>query len=330
VHETITSDPRLLGWRDRLAARAEEALDALAAVPGVVGLVLGGSYGRGEHWPLSDLDVMVVSSGRPVPDVAGEIDRCAYQLSEMWGSSGIYTSIDAGRLTFDEAEVREPGDLRTRMDGDRWLHGLDKVYRGKACRDDGGAAAALLALSTRWRFDPAIVDRRIEAWLAAVQQLLSNAERLAENDRIGAWIAIRRAASGLAEVATERWGERAGSLGRYWTLFEARARRHGESAFAGQLLEAAHALPARTEDIPEWLADRIGLSYAARQLIDEDVTSEQNARDNLLAYAGLYRGRFPSAAYAWMGPPAGADPRAAIDALRELAGFGHEKRRAGT
>jgi len=319
VHEAITTDPRLRRWRERLAARADEAVEALAAVPGVVGLVLGGSYGRGEHWPLSDLDVIVVGAGRPVADVAAEVDRRAYQLSEMWGSSGVYTSVDAGRLTFDEAEVRDPRDILARMDDDRWLHGIDKIYGGRACRDDRGAAAALLALSTRWRFDQDLVRRRIEVWLAGARQLLTGADRLADDDRIGAWNAIRRAAAAIAEVATERWGERAGSLGRYWTLFEARADRHGESAFADRLLTAAHAQPGAAHDVPEWLADRIMLSYEARLLIGEDVTPEQNARDNLLAYAGLYRGRFPNAAYAWMGPPPDADPRAAISALRALA-----------
>lgn len=322
--ETNSPDPRLHQWRERSASRAEEALDALAVVPGVVGLVLGGSCGRGEHWPLSDIDVIVVSSGRPIGDVAAEIDRRAYQLSEMWGTSGIYTGVDAGRLTFDEAEVRNCDDILVRMDDDRWLHGLDKIYRGRACRDDGGAAAALLGLSTRWRFDRAVVDRRIEAWLAAAQRFLGSADRLAETDFVGAWVAIRRAATAVAEAATERWGERAGSLGRYWTLFEARAARHGGSAFAGRLLAAAEALPGFAGDIPEWLADRIALSYEARLLVGEDVTPEQNARDNVLAYAGLYRGRFPDAVYPWLGPPREADPRSAIDAIRELAGSGQQ------
>lgn len=160
---------------------------------------------------------------------------------------------------------------------------------------------------------------RIRAWLGAAQELLSNADRMADDDRTGAWIAIRRAASAIAEVATERWGERAGSLGRYWTQFEARADRHRESAFAERLLMAAHARPGPARDVPEWLAERIALSYEARRIIAEDVTPEQNDRDNLLAYAGLYRGRFPTAAYPWMSPPPEVDPRAAVEELRTMA-----------
>ncbi|WP_053203824.1 nucleotidyltransferase domain-containing protein [Jiangella muralis] len=314
------TDPRLRHWRTRLAARAEEAATAVGAIPGVAGVVLGGSFGRGEHWPLSDLDLIVVSAGRPVADVAAEVDQCAYQLSEMWGTSGIYTAVDAGRLTFDAGEVGEvDGDPAGHMDDHRWLHGLDKVYGGRPARDDGGVASALLELSARWRFDEAVVGRRVTTWLAAADRSLAEAERRADGDATGAWIVVRQAATAIAEVATERWGERAGSLGRYWTLFKARARRHRDPAFADRLLTAAHAHPAPRADVPEWLADRIALSYEARLLVGEDVTPEQNARDSQLAYAGLYRHRFPRSAYAWMRPPPDADARAAVGALRELA-----------
>lgn len=318
--QATEADPRLRGWRARLDARAEEAATAVGEIPGVVGVVLGGSYGRGEHWPLSDLDLIVVGAGRPVEDVAEEVDRCAYQLSEMWGTSGRYTAVDAGRLTFDAGEVGEPGDLAARMDDHRWLHGLDKVYGGRPARDEGGVASALLRLSADKRFDDAVVGRRVEAWLGTAQRSLADAERRAGEDATGAWIAVRQAATAIAEVATERWGERAGSLGRYWTLFEARAHRHGDPAFADRLLTAAHAHPVPPAEVPEWLADRIALSHEARLLIGEDVTPEQNARDNLLAYAGLYRRRFPRSAYAWMRPPPDADVHAAIEALRAAAG----------
>lgn len=319
MDDATATDPRLRGWRERLAVRANETVEALATVPGVVGLVLGGSYGRGEQWPLSDLDVIVVSTGRPGQEVAAEVDRAAYELSGLWGSGGIYTAIDAGRLTFDEGEVRAPGEILARLQDHRWFHGIDKIYAGTACRDVGGTASELLALSAQWRFAPSVIERRIEVWLAAAQELLDDAERLSKDDRTGAWIAIRRAASAIVEVATERWGERAGSLGRYWTRFEARAHEHGETAFADRLLTAAHAQPAPTPPLPEWLAERIELSYQARLLIGENVTPGQNTRDNLLAYASLYRGRFPNAAYTWMAPPPGVDPRAAIDALRAMA-----------
>lgn len=324
------ADPRLRGWQERLASRADEAATVLAAVPGVRGVMLGGSFGRGEHWPLSDLDFAVVCSGRSVEDTAREVDARAYQLSEMWGSSGIYTAVDAGRLTYDADEVRAAaGDSGAdRLGDDRWLHGIDKMYGGVARHDADGLAQVFLEWSARQRFTPAVVHRRIEIWLTQAQRAIAEAERvLTTGDWLDAWVSIRRAGSMLAEVATERWGQRAGSLGRYWTRFEARARRAGDPELAGRIVAAVRAEPhffaAVVDSAPEWLHDRIALSYAARRLVDEPVTPEQNIRDNLLAYAVLYRRRFPAARPAWLGAPPDADPG---ESIRTLTALHHDLR----
>jgi hypothetical protein len=278
-------------------------------------LVLGGSFGRGQHWPLSDLDVMAICSGRPVPDVAADVDRTAYQLSEMWGSSGIYTAVDAGKLTYGEDEIRRLDGTFELLADPRWLHGMDKIYGGVAAYDPHGDAQRFLDWSARYRFDPQVVERRVVSWFAIADAALHRAR---EQDETGAWIALRQVGGALAEIATERWGERSGSFGRVWTHFEKRAERQGGRELADRILTAARA---RAEDvdtsgIPEWLADRIALSYEARQLVGENVTPRQNARDNVLAYASLYRGRFPSAQHPWTRSE--ADPAAASEQLAAL------------
>ena len=313
------NDPRIVGWRERSASRSEEAIECLAAVPGVSGLILGGSVGRGEHWPLSDIDVIVISSGRPVDEVSQEIDRRAYQLSEMWGSSGIYTAVDAGRIVIDATRI-SVADAETPppLDDDRWFHGIDKAFGGRAYRDETGDAAAFLALSSRWRFSPAVVERRIDTWLASAREALNAAERLDADDAIGAWIAIRRAATAIAEAATETWGQRAGSLGRYWTHFERRAEQCNAKAFADELLTAAAAHPCEVPDIPEWLADRIALSFEAREHVGERITWQENARDNLLAFAGLYRARFATARAPWLRALSGSHVMGAVEPPERL------------
>lgn len=113
---------------------------------------------------------------------------------------------------------------------------------------------------------------------------------------------------------------RAGSLGRYWTHFEARASRAGEDQFAEAFLAAANARAYVVADLPEWLAARIELSLHARQQVGERVSRDQNARDNVLAFAGLYRGRFPAATDPWLRPSADADITASSNALHRLLG----------
>lgn len=43
-------------WQELLDERLEESIDEPRSVRGVCGLVVGGSVGRGQAWPLSDID----------------------------------------------------------------------------------------------------------------------------------------------------------------------------------------------------------------------------------------------------------------------------------
>ena len=47
-------------WRALHAERLQEAAEQLAGVPGIRGLVLGGSVAREAHWPLSDIDIIPI------------------------------------------------------------------------------------------------------------------------------------------------------------------------------------------------------------------------------------------------------------------------------
>jgi hypothetical protein len=93
---------------DRLRQLAER----LAEVPGVVGVVLGGSRARGEHTPESDTDLGVYYR-RPLD--TGGLDRLAKQVA---GSSG---------------HVTEPGGWGPWVDGGGWLtvdgEPMDWIYR---------------------------------------------------------------------------------------------------------------------------------------------------------------------------------------------------------
>ncbi|WP_152362311.1 hypothetical protein [Microlunatus speluncae] len=59
----------------------------------------------------------------------------------------------------------------------------------------------------------------------------------------------------------------------------------------------------------------------ARLLIGESITPEQNLRDTVLAYSGLYRGRFPRAIEAWLRP---SDPTGLDDARTRLRDLRNE------
>jgi hypothetical protein len=101
----------------------------------VVGVILGGSVGRGEPWPLSDIDLIIVCSDRTPKHIGGIVSDHAYRLSEMWGTAGIYTAVDAGRLTVTSAEVRNavaggPHRAVEVMTDSRVFHSMDKSFGG--------------------------------------------------------------------------------------------------------------------------------------------------------------------------------------------------------
>lgn len=304
-----TSDPRLMDWRSRARSRTNEAVRAVAQVPGVVAVAVGGSVGRGEHWPLSDIDLIAVSEARSPQDVAAEVDMCAYQMSEMWGSSGIYTAVDAGKLTFDltEADALLSGsadNTAAAFSDPRVFHGIDKMFGGYAAHDPQGIGAALLDWSARCRFAEPVTVERTSRWLSQAETAAEKAERLAASDAVAAWGLIRRSGTALAEAALEQRRLRTGSLGRFWTRAERLLEEHDASSLAERITSACHARPGweGLENIPEWLSSRMELSLAARILVGETVTAEDNTRDVILAYTGLYRARFPRALDPWLCP----------------------------
>ncbi|WP_150461815.1 nucleotidyltransferase domain-containing protein [Nesterenkonia ebinurensis] len=323
-------DPRLSGWQERASRRTDEAVRAMSQVPGVIAVIVGGSMGRDEHWPLSDIDLMVVSAEHPVAEVAARVDMCAYQMSEMWGTSGIYTAVDAGKITFDLAEAESvstgsPTDSATALSDPRVFHGIDKMFGGYAAYDPHGVGHALLDWSARHRFTEPVVAGRTSHWLSSAHAAAESSERLASSDPTAAWNLIRRAGTALAEAALEKRRLRTGSLGRFWTRFEHLLEEHDASPLAEGLTSACHARADQelSERMPEWLTSRIELSLAARVLVGESVTAEQNARDVVLAYTGLYRTRFPRATDEWLRPWSSARVDLASARLRELC---HEVR----
>jgi hypothetical protein len=63
----------------------------------------------------------------------------------------------------------------------------------------------------------------------------------------------------------------------------------------------------RAELAPAWLRERIELAAAARRLVSEEVTAQQNARDQLVAFAVHVARRRPDLAGPWTGI-GGPDP----------------------
>jgi predicted nucleotidyltransferase len=290
------SEKRFLSqWRDVLDRRVREATEHLARVDGVAGLILGGSLGSGEPWPLSDIDILPVYDDDRATKAAAEVASCRIALLEQWSAEGVRTPLDVGKLAFVRSEVEEAlaagsGRAVGYLADPRWFHGLDKGYRGKPVSDPTGVTAALIEWLTAARFDPAVVQARISRNRCQAEECLQEAvARLASGDADGTLLALHNGTWALLAGLMERWGVRDSSFARVGTRFERAAAACGNIELADRVLTLFNLAPAaarrRMDLAPERIRDRHRLSYRARLLVDEQVTPEQDARDVLLTFS---------------------------------------------
>ncbi|OON82234.1 nucleotidyltransferase domain-containing protein [Streptomyces tsukubensis] len=297
-------------WRELQRDRLDEAVRTLGAVPGVHGLLIGGSVARGEAWPMSDIDLLPLYADT-APHVAELVETRRAELVDWWAASGRAQSLDLGRLAFTVDEARAavasgPAGAAARLRADaRWFHGMDKAYGGRAADPESSLTDRFARWITAMRFEPLVVEARIARWYedaGAAREQAHTARRAGRHEEAAGQ--LREAARALRQVAVESWGERLGSMGREWTRFERMALVRGEDALAARIARIAGAHPddvARgTAPLPGWLQERVDLCWAARRAVGEDVTVEQNTRDQVAAFTLHVTRHRPDLGGAWL------------------------------
>jgi predicted nucleotidyltransferase len=282
-------------WKLLLKEHTEQATDVLSRVQGVCGIILAGSVGRGEPWPLSDIDLVIIYEDEHAPKVVQEVEARRLELLDWWAAEGICTTVDAGKLAFDRSEVEQalrcsPAEATRYLSDGRWFHSLDKAYRGRAVFDPEGLASALSAWLTEARFSPEVVRQRLEI---SRHQALTHVERAAQalstGDYNTAGVVLRESLHALMRYLMEGWGERDNSWGRFGTRFERTAAAHGESLLAQEIMSLYNLSPPavayRMAVAPQGILHRHTLSLQARRLVGEQVETYQDARDVLLSFA---------------------------------------------
>ncbi len=280
----------LADWEAILARRVDEAVAAFSAVDGLRGLVLAGGIGRGRPWPLSDIDFLTIHDDRGA-DVRAEIERRSAAMHTRWAAEGWWTGLNIGKLAFGRREVAGAMEatgqpLTDLLRDDRWYHGLDKGFRGRAVFDADAGAAVLARWLTDHRFSPSVVRFRLARERSEVEAASRRLHASTESDdALAATISLRDAGKWLQIWLLEHWGERDASLARVSTRFEGAARAHDRP----DLIDAVNRLndlddasvARRMAAAPAWVWEWHDRAWRARRQVGEVVTARQHARDVL-------------------------------------------------
>lgn len=301
-------------WREVAERRIARAIDVISRVDGVAGLILAGSHGAGDPWPLSDIDLLPIYRDDQIDGAIEAVERRRLALLDEWSTQGWRTGLDIGRLRFTTGELEQAfasgdPDPAGLIGDERWYHSIDKGFGGRAVFHPDGLAESLADWFTRHRFDPAVVAERLGRSVSPATECLRNVNaHLASGRRDLGYGQLLKAVQWCQIHLMEGWGERDNSLGRFGTRFEMTATSHGESSVVAVLnalsgLEEA-AVRRRLDLAPRWVIERRDRSWAARQHIGERVTAMQNDQD-VLRVCTMYELRtltsppFPS----WLGIP---------------------------
>ena len=192
----------LENWELILQERTVEAIERIASVPGVAGVILGGSVGRGMAWPISDIDLIYITTRVADNSLPKRVDELALSITREWARDTWPTSVDAGRLHFtaDEADdlIKGKRHLDELMANERTFHATDKSHLGQSghASEDCDTPAFVVLLSDG-RFDPSVVRAR---QIERVRRVTSLAQRVQSHLEAGSLIEAGISIQELARV----------------------------------------------------------------------------------------------------------------------------------
>ena len=223
---------RLLREHARLVDRVLRAIWAEAAMPSDFSLVGVGGYGRGQLFPHSDIDVVVLLPSDPDDDGAAAVERF---FAALW-DSGIELAHAVRTIAECKAEMRADVTVCTSLLEHRHIAGTRRLYRQFSCAFEE-------AMSVRDFFAAKMLEQqqRHLKYHDAAYNLEPN---------------VKESPGGLRDLQTVLWIARAAGMGTSWrelarhglmTGAEARAVARHER-FIGGLRVRLHYLAGRRED----------------------------------------------------------------------------------
>ena len=260
-----------------------------------MGIILGGSIGRGTPWPLSDIDLIYVAVDRNDPALPQRVDKIGLGLSDQSPSKGWATSVDVGKLylTTEEAHDLVVGrrSVKELMAFERIFHGLDKCYRGRPVFASNDCNVERFAeLLTEKRFAEPVLLARQRIRLREASEAAKEARLYIEEDNlVKAAVSVELLARPLIPFLLESWHKGDRSFARLFTRYLREASRHGEDDVASQILDLfllnRDEVEYRFKAAPPHVVERHNQSHSARRFIGEAIHEIDDQRDVLYAFS---------------------------------------------
>ena len=204
------------GWQLEIEEWARSYAERLSAGRGRLGVAVGGSIARGEHWQHSDLEIAVL---------VDEPDPSLTHFSVDEGRGVEIFQLECGRLKSELARV-ERGDVTPVAS---WPV---QLYRSRVVHDATGLLLRFATEFDQHLFSNAVRALKVEAHEAALETALAEAEELLSSGRPRAALAMARA--GVNErILTLHWalGELPRSQNRVDSRLEEFTERHDLQPF---------------------------------------------------------------------------------------------------
>lgn len=291
----MSEEAYLSHWKSILEDRTKYAVEKFKEVKGVRALILGGSLGADNPWPLSDIDIIPIYDDDRFCEANEQVKQIRLDTLKIWKEQGWRTALDVGTLYFRVSDVRtiiqSSAEELTRLLENRSLyHSLDKGYQGKAVYDPDGLGIQFVRWFNRYRFDSGVISIRLNTLMRSFKDNIKElAHYMGEEQFVESTFYLNEAVEQLRTYLLESWGERDHSFARIGTRFETIAHRKNQDRYITILNELKtldnDSVLRRLNNSPPRIKERHRLSYKCRHFIGEELSVIQDARDVLRVFA---------------------------------------------
>jgi predicted nucleotidyltransferase len=337
----LTPEIGLDAWRDRIERVATEESAHFASLPYVEGVAIIGSVGRGDPWPLSDVDLLVVAGPWQGQDPGMLVHAVEEERNRRLDAARVPHEVEARLWLWHPeqmaATVGDDDEAFLSRHADWPYTGVPaKVYGARVVADRRGQVGRFVKRCNRVVFDETFLRVWLHRVITDARADLGAAWDLADREQwAAASLQLVQAADAMMFGFYGVWRRLPQSLGRAVTRFLAAADSMGDSRVGELLLRAARlddeTLGQRLAAVPPAGRRERDVCLAIRRGAGEDVDESAVSRDMLhLATTQRADGGDASGGYpAWIGvtddaTAVGAQRDAAEELLRRLESAGAE------